>query len=101
VILVDLRLPDMSGIDVVRVLRSRGMEACTVVVTAFPSVESSFDVAVAGADGYVDGPLFGEEVVDVVTQACSGLRAVRHPRTCVLSAHVRLSHEMSAVIDHA
>jgi AraC-like DNA-binding protein len=100
VILVDLRLPDMSGIDVVRELTCRGTGACTVVVTAFPTVESSFDVAAAGGDGYVDGPLFGEEVIDVVAQAGSGLRPVRHPRTRVSADNLHVANVLAPpVID--
>jgi transcriptional regulator GlxA family with amidase domain len=51
-----------------------------VIVTVFPGVESSFDAAAAGADGYVDGMLFGDEVVQVVTHALIGPFPVRHPR---------------------
>jgi AraC-like DNA-binding protein len=77
--MVDLRLPDMSGIDVVRELKLRRVGGRVVIVTVFPAVESSFDAAAAGADGYVDGMLFGDEVVEVVTQALNGPFPVRHP----------------------
>jgi CheY-like chemotaxis protein len=78
-ILVDLRLPDLPGIDVVRELRDRNIRAPIVIVTAFPTIESSFDAAAAGADGYIDGPLFGDEVSDVVEQAVHGPYPVVHP----------------------
>jgi AraC-like DNA-binding protein len=79
VIIVDLRLPDLSGIDVVRELRRDGTGARMIIVTAFPTIESSFDASAAGADGYVDGPLFGEEVIDLVRDALNGANPVRHP----------------------
>jgi YesN/AraC family two-component response regulator len=77
--LVDLRMPEMSGIDVVRELKLSGVRGRTVIVTAFPEVGSSFDAATVGADGYVEGPLFGDEVVEVVRQAIGGPFPVRHP----------------------
>jgi DNA-binding NarL/FixJ family response regulator len=80
VILVDLQLPDVSGIDVVRELKISSVNGRLVVVTVFPGVESSFDAAAAGADGYVDGMLFGDDVVKIVTQALAGHLPVRHPR---------------------
>ena len=72
VLVIDLRLPDMSGIDVVRQLKRSGITARMVIVTAFPALDSSFEAGAAGADGYVDGPLWGEDVVDVVFQALNG-----------------------------
>jgi DNA-binding NarL/FixJ family response regulator len=80
VILVDLQLPDMSGIDVVREIKLSAVSGRVVIVTVFPGVESSFDAAASGADGYVDGMLFGDEVVNVVTHALIGPLPVRHPR---------------------
>ena len=72
VLLIDLRLPDISGIDVVRRLKRSGVSGRMVIVTAFPELDSSFDAGAAGADGYVDGPLWGEDVVSVVSQALNG-----------------------------
>ena len=77
--LVDLRLPDLSGIEVVREFRLGGVSGRTVIVTAFPAFESAFEAAAVGADGYVDGVLFGDEVVEVVTQALRGPYPIRHP----------------------
>lgn len=77
--LVDLRLPDISGLDVVRELKTNHVTGRAVIVTAFPAFESAFDAAAAGADGYVDGMLFGDEVIEVVTQALAGPFPVRHP----------------------
>jgi AraC-like DNA-binding protein len=62
----------MSGIDVVRELRRLGCSARLIIITAFPTCESSFEASAAGADGYVEGPLFGDDVVDVVERAQTG-----------------------------
>ena len=77
--LVDLHLPDLSGVKVIKELRARGTHAALVIVTAFPALDSCFDAASAGADGYVDGPLLGDEICVVVRQALAGLHPVRHP----------------------
>jgi DNA-binding NarL/FixJ family response regulator len=77
VLLIDLRLPDMSGIEVIRQLKLSGVTARMVIVTAFPGWDTSFDAGAAAADGYVDGPLFGDEVVDLVNQAVNGPLPVR------------------------
>jgi AraC-like DNA-binding protein/CheY-like chemotaxis protein len=79
VLLIDLRLPDMSGVDVIRDLKRKGVKGRAVIITVFAAFESAFDAASAGADGYVDGMLFGDEVVAVVIQALSGPFPVHYP----------------------
>jgi two-component system, response regulator YesN len=79
VILVDLRMPDMSGIEVVRELRARGLQVSIVIVTAFPDLDSSFEAAAAGASGYVPGLLLDDELSHIVQQAISGQFPVRRP----------------------
>jgi YesN/AraC family two-component response regulator len=82
-ILVDLRLPDLSGVEVVRRLKSLGVVAPVVVMTVFPDLDSSFDAGSVGAAGYVDAPLFGDEAVNVVGQVLQGRCPVRHPDCAV------------------
>lgn len=79
VILVDLHLPDISGLDVVRTLKARGVATPMVVVTVFPDLETVHDAEEVGADGYVEGLLFVDELLQVVTAALHGRRPVRHP----------------------
>jgi DNA-binding response OmpR family regulator len=79
VALVDLRLPDMSGLDVVRRVGELQPHPRMVIVTAFPTLETCFEAAAAGAVGYVEGPLFGEDVVVLVSNALSGTRPLREP----------------------
>jgi two-component system NarL family response regulator len=50
---VDLRLPGMSGVDVIRVLRERWPDADMLAHTVFEDKETVFDALVAGATGYI------------------------------------------------
>jgi AraC-like DNA-binding protein/CheY-like chemotaxis protein len=84
VLLVEERLPDISGIDLGRELKRRAVGGRLVIVTAFPKLDSSFEAGASGVDGYVQGPLLGEEVIEVVTQALKGQFPVRHPGRCAV-----------------
>lgn len=77
-ILVDLHLPDMSGIDVVRALRSHGISTPIVIMTAFPDLDDSFDVQAVGASGYVEGLLLFDELLHVVRSALAECAGRRH-----------------------
>ena len=78
--LVDLRLPDMSGLDVIRQLKGSGVHWPLVIMTAFPDFETSYDAGMMGADGYVEGPLSPEELLLVVRMGLRRDLPVRIPR---------------------
>jgi DNA-binding response OmpR family regulator len=62
-IILDLRLPGMTGIEVLRTLRDRGVTAPVLVLTAQDSVEFKVDALRAGADDYVTKPFSFEELL--------------------------------------
>src|SRR5438128_7034971 len=55
-VLVDLRLPDTSGLDVLRALKSRHPEAIVIMMTAFGQVESAVEAMKSGATDYLEKP---------------------------------------------
>ena len=62
-IILDLRLPGMTGIEVLRTLRDRGLTLPVLVLTAQDSVEFKVDALRAGADDYVTKPFSFEELL--------------------------------------
>jgi DNA-binding NtrC family response regulator len=56
VILLDLRLPDASGLDVLKALKTRHPEAAVLMVTAFGQVESAVEAMKGGASDYIEKP---------------------------------------------
>ncbi len=62
-ILLDLRLPGMTGLEVVRTLRDRGNTAPILVLTAQDSVDFKVQALRAGADDYVTKPFAFEELL--------------------------------------
>jgi DNA-binding response OmpR family regulator len=62
-IVLDLRLPGMSGQDILRTLRARGIATPVLVLTAQDSVEFKVDALKIGADDYVTKPFAMAELV--------------------------------------
>jgi DNA-binding response OmpR family regulator len=62
-IVLDLRLPGLSGLEVLRNLRDGGVGTPVLVLTAQDSVEGKVDALRAGADDYVTKPFAMEELV--------------------------------------
>ncbi len=63
IIVLDLRLPRMTGIEVLRTLRDRGVSTPVLVLTAQDAVESKVNALRTGADDYVTKPFAFEELL--------------------------------------
>jgi two-component system, NtrC family, response regulator AtoC len=70
VVLADLRLPDLDGIEVLRVLHACDPELSVIVMTAFGSMETAVEAIRAGAYDYISKPFNLEEVRLTVRRAC-------------------------------
>jgi DNA-binding response OmpR family regulator len=62
-ILLDVRLPGLSGIEVCRELRQRGIEAPVMMLTARGLIEQRVEGLDAGADDYLTKPFVLAELL--------------------------------------
>ncbi len=76
VALCDIKLPDGSGMDILRDAKAAGIDTTFVMVTAFGSMETAVEALRAGAFDYVVKPVSSEELLHRVSQiaAMRGLR---------------------------
>jgi DNA-binding NtrC family response regulator len=56
VVLLDLRLPDTGGIEVLRTLRSRHPDTAVIMMTAFGQIENVVEAMRLGASDYLEKP---------------------------------------------
>ncbi|MBA3889783.1 MAG: response regulator transcription factor [Gemmatimonadaceae bacterium] len=78
-VVLDMRLPGKSGIDVLRALRSRGFERPVLVLTAQDAVDAKVTALRAGADDYVTKPFAFEELLARVEALGRRPRALAKP----------------------
>ena len=71
VAILDGRLPDGSGIDVCREVRSRHPEIAALILTSYDD-EALFAAIMAGAAGYVLKQIRGNDLVDAVRRIAAG-----------------------------
>lgn len=72
VALLDLHLPDASGIDATRRIRAVSPGTCVVILTASSEERDFFDALAAGACGYVLKQSPPEQIVSAVKAAALG-----------------------------
>jgi two-component system, NtrC family, response regulator PilR len=62
IVFTDLRLPDGTGLDVVRTARTRSAETLVTVVTGYASMETAIESIRAGAYDYISKPVLPNEL---------------------------------------
>ena len=72
VAVLDVRLPDGSGIEVCREIRSRHPEISCLMLTSFSDDEALFSAIMAGASGFVLKQVRGAELVEGVKRVARG-----------------------------
>jgi two-component system response regulator DevR len=72
VAVLDGRLPDGSGIDVCRDIRSSHPEIAALILTSYDDDEALFAAIMAGAAGYALKQIRGTDLVDAVRRVAAG-----------------------------
>jgi CheY-like chemotaxis protein len=69
VALIDIKLPDMDGTEVLARLRTINPYIISIIITAYASLQSSIDAINKGAFGYILKPLDMDKVLDTIEKA--------------------------------
>jgi two-component system response regulator AtoC len=69
VILTDVRMPKMGGLDLLSTLKAKGNEATVIVMSAYGSFDMALDAIKAGAYDYVQKPFKPDEVILALRKA--------------------------------
>ena len=80
-VLLDLMLPGMSGMEVLKQIRSRDPEQVVIVITAFSSIESAIQAMREGAFHYIPKPFKNEEVLLTIRKGLEQRRLASENRS--------------------
>ena len=79
VILLDLRMPGLDGMDVLKTIKERWPDSEVVVITGYPTIESAKESVRLGAFNYLAKPVGPDDVIkaanDAITQKRWALRS--------------------------
>ena len=88
VTLMDLRLPDVSGIDALIAIRADYPDACVVMLTTFEGDVEIQRALEAGARGYVLKTTPAKDLVEVIRQAHAGKKRIPAEVAAHLAEHM-------------
>jgi DNA-binding NtrC family response regulator len=66
--LIDIRLPDMEGIELLTKLRETKPKTRKIIVTGYPTLQNAVSAVNKGADGYVLKPFDVEKILATIKE---------------------------------
>jgi DNA-binding NtrC family response regulator len=78
VVLLDLRMPGMDGMAVLKTIKQRWPETEVVIITGYPNVETAKEAVRLGAYDYLAKPVGPDEVINVANGAMTQKKWALH-----------------------
>jgi len=73
-VMTDLKMPDLDGMELVRAVRGRRPETAIVVITGYGSVSSAVEAIKLGVSDYIEKPFTPEEITKAIDRALAGTK---------------------------
>ena len=79
IILLDLKMPDIRGEEILKQIRKMDSDICVIVITAYPSIDSAIDTMKNEAYDYIKKPFKIAELREVIKNAITKKGLVANP----------------------
>ncbi len=74
VVLLDLSMPGLDGMDVLKTIKERWPDSEVVVITGYPSIETAKEAVRLGAQNYIAKPVGPDDVIKAANEAMTQKR---------------------------
>ncbi|MBK9121454.1 MAG: sigma-54-dependent Fis family transcriptional regulator [Phycisphaerales bacterium] len=95
-IMLDFKLPDMTGLDVLMAVREADQDAVVIMMTAFSTIETAVQAIKLGAFNYIAKPFQMDELLATVDKALETTQLKREVRE--LRRHLESQYGVNAII---
>lgn len=93
VIVTDLMMPGISGMDLLREIKKKGSSAKVIMITGYPSIKSAVEAIKLGAFDYIPKPFTPNDLRSLVSRALESSRYFERE----VAAEARLKEERERV----
>ncbi|MEE8077315.1 MAG: sigma-54 dependent transcriptional regulator [Candidatus Binatia bacterium] len=95
-VLTDQRMPNLSGLDLVKAVRAVNPETAVIIMTAYGSIETAVDAIKAGATDYLTKPLNLDDLLHRIEKVREHQRLLSENRD--LREELRERHRIEGII---
>ncbi|MFD1810799.1 response regulator [Rhodococcus gannanensis] len=99
VAVLDVRLPDGSGVELCRELRSRTPGLRCLMLTSYSDDEALFDAVMAGASGYLLKQILGIDLIEAVRTVAAGGSLLDDRETAALLTRIRAQRNQAGLVE--
>ena len=96
VVLTDVRMPKLGGLDLLSILRAKGNPATVIVMSAYGNVDQAIEAMKAGAYDYLQKPFKPDEVVLALRKAEE--RELLRRENTALREEIRKEHRFEDIL---
>jgi DNA-binding NtrC family response regulator len=68
-VLLDMKLPDINGMEILKVIQKEKPGLCTIVMTGYSTVSNAVEAGKLGATDYLSKPFTDEDLISVLRNA--------------------------------
>ncbi|MGA3173455.1 MAG: response regulator, partial [Syntrophorhabdales bacterium] len=72
IVLLDIWMPEMDGLEVLRLVRERDPEAVVIVISGHGTISTAVEAVKMGATDFLEKPLSIEKVLEVIQRGLAG-----------------------------
>ena len=70
-VLLDIKLPDMDGMEILKTVREKRPKLCVVVMTGYSTMSNAVQAMKLGAADYLSKPFTDDELIEAVEKVFS------------------------------
>ena len=73
IILLDMKLPDIDGTEILKTVRGKTPAPCVIVMTGYSTMSNALQAMKLGAADYLAKPFTDDELIAAIEKSCSDL----------------------------
>lgn len=70
-ILLDMKLPDIDGTEILKIVREKASAPCVIVMTGYSTMSNALQAMKLGAADYLAKPFTDDELVEAIEKSCT------------------------------
>lgn len=99
VALLDINMPNLTGIDVLRNIKNKNIDVKTIILTVESDKNTLFEAIEIGADGYILKDSASDEIVEAINTVYSGEKYIDKSLVSLIFSRIKSKEEKTCIFD--